>query len=229
MRSGLSTTSYAVLGLLSLRSWTGYELVQQGRRSIRFWWPKEDSVLYEEPRRLVAHGLASAVSEKAGGRTRNRYAITAEGRRALREWLAEPSAPPRLEMEPIMRLVFADQGDRADALAAIAVLRDWAQDNWDSGAEIIRGVDAGEAPFPERLHIVALTGRLLADLWETILVFADLAEAEIQTWPRTEGLGLTPRSREILDEMLERDERRRNARTALPTMANGAKSAESRA
>jgi len=99
----LSTTSYAVLGLLSLRSWTGYELTQQARRSLAHAWPKEDSVLYEEPRRLAAMGLAEAQKEQGRGRGRNRYSITDAGRQALRAWLATPGAPPHLELEPLLR------------------------------------------------------------------------------------------------------------------------------
>ena len=218
MREGLSTTSYAVLGLLSLRSWTGYELAQQGRRSLRFCWPKEDSVLYEEPRRLVARGLASAVRERNGGRSRNRYEITNEGRRALREWLGEPSGPPRIELEPILRLVFADQGDHEDALRAIAVLRSWAEDQMDSGTEILRAYQAGAAPFPDRLHLAALVTRLYSDLFHTVAAFTDFAEAEIKTWPRTDGLGLTPRSKEILDELVQNaDRQKRQRRSAEPS------------
>ncbi|WP_310773743.1 PadR family transcriptional regulator [Mycobacterium sp. Z3061] len=206
MREGLSTTSYAVLGLLSLRSWTGYELAQQGRRSLRFCWPKEDSVLYEEPRRLVARGLASAVREQNGGRSRNRYEITDEGRRALREWLGEPSSPPRIELEPCLRLLFADHGDREDAIRAITVLRSWAQDHIDSLNDILGQYQAGEAPFPDRLHIAALGARFISDFFSTITTFSDLAEAEIKNWPRTERLGLTPRSKEIFDELTQREE-----------------------
>jgi DNA-binding PadR family transcriptional regulator len=174
---------------------------------LRYCWPKEDSVLYEEPRRLVAHGLASAVRERNGGRSRNRYKITNEGRRALREWLAEPSNPPRIDLEPILRLVFADQGDREDALRAVAVLRTWAKNHMDSGAEILRGYQSGDAPFPDRLHIAALASRLYLDLYETVVAYADFAAEEIKTWPRTDGLGLTSRSKVILDELVQRADR----------------------
>jgi DNA-binding PadR family transcriptional regulator len=207
VRDGLSTTSYAVLGLLSLRSWTGYELAQQGRRSLRFVWPKEDSVLYEEPRRLVARGLASAVRERNGGRFRNRYEITDEGRQALREWLREPSSPPRIELEAGLRLLFADQGDREDALRAGATLRSWAQEHIDSLNEILRQYQAGQAPFPDRLHISALGARFTSDFFHAITDFANFAEEEIKNWPRTDRLGLTPRSKEILDELVQREDR----------------------
>src|SRR5258707_12402168 len=99
MPDDLPTTSYAVLGLLALRSWTGYELVQQARRSLAFCWPKEDSVLYEEPRRLVAHGLALSSREGDGGGSRNRYEITDKGPGALSAWLQRPSEQPRPQRE----------------------------------------------------------------------------------------------------------------------------------
>ena len=163
-------------------------------------------------------GLASAVRERNGGRSRNRYEITNEGRRALREWLGESSGPPRIELEPILRLVFADQGDHEDALRAIEVLRSWAEDQMDSGLEILREYQAGAAPFPDRLHLSALVTRLYTDLFHTVAAFTDFAEAEIKTWPRTDGLGLTPRSKEILDELVQNaDRQKRRRRSAEPS------------
>ena len=64
----LSTTSYAILGMLAMRPWTAYELTQQLRRSLRYCWPKAESVLYDEPKRLVRLGLATAHHEPAGRR-----------------------------------------------------------------------------------------------------------------------------------------------------------------
>jgi PadR family transcriptional regulator AphA len=117
-----------------------------------------------------------------------------------------PSGPPRIELEPILRLVFADQGDREDALRAIAVLRRWAKDHIVSGTEILREYQEGAAPFPDRLHIAALASQFYSDLFHTMAAFTDFAEAEIKKWPRTDRLGLTPRSKEILDELVQRED-----------------------
>jgi DNA-binding PadR family transcriptional regulator len=202
VNTGLSTTSYAVLGLLALRSWTGYELTQQARRSLAHCWPKEESVLYEEPRRLVARGLARAHQERDGGRTRNRYTITDEGRRALREWLATPSGPPRLELEPLLRLTFADQVELADAQAAVTALRDWAATLRADGMTVLRGYQAGEAPFPGRLHINVLTACYYKAIYDATIAFCDLADKEIASWDRTDGLGATQRTRDLLQQLL---------------------------
>ncbi len=53
----LTSTSYAILGLLSLRPWTTYELAQQMQRALGQFWPRAESKLYEEPKKLVEHGL----------------------------------------------------------------------------------------------------------------------------------------------------------------------------
>jgi PadR family transcriptional regulator AphA len=203
MSNELPTTSYAVLGLLALRSWTGYELAQQGRRSMAFMWPKAESVIYEEPRRLAARGLARATKERNGGRSRTRYEITDEGRAALRAWLARPSSDPRMEFEPVLRFTFADQGEIDDVLAAIATLRDWAAKDLAVMQEMVQAYRDGQAPFPDRMHINVLSAHLLAQVCGAILRWTELADKEIRTWDRTDALGMTDRTRGLLNELLD--------------------------
>ncbi len=109
-RSSLTTTSYAILGLLAARSWSTYELIQQMERSLGHMWPRAASKLYEEPKKLVEHGLARVTRDDVGRRRRNVYAITAEGRRALAAWLEDPGAGPSLEFEQLLKISFADSG-----------------------------------------------------------------------------------------------------------------------
>ena len=78
-----TTTSYAMLYLYAVRSWTAYELAQQMDRSVGNMWPRAASVVYEEPKRLVALGYARAKATSAGKRPSTTYGITAKGRRAL--------------------------------------------------------------------------------------------------------------------------------------------------
>ena len=65
-----STTAQAVLGLLALRSWTTYELAKQVQRSLGWFWPRAERKLYDEPKRLVAAGLAKGSAEMTGARPR---------------------------------------------------------------------------------------------------------------------------------------------------------------
>ena len=212
----LPTTSYAILGMLALRPWTAYELTQQLRRSLTYCWPKAESVLYDEPKRLVRLGLATAHREPAGRRTRTAYAITDEGRRALGAWLATQPAPPRFEFETMVRLIYADQGTKEDLLGAVRAARGWADERFADGREQVRGYLADGGPFPDRLHIIALFARFYADLFELILRWADLAEAEIEAWPRADGVGMTERAHALLQELVSRPMTGHAAEQGLP-------------
>jgi DNA-binding PadR family transcriptional regulator len=204
----LSTTSYAVLGMLAVRPWSAYELTKQMRRSLAYCWPKAESVLYDEPKRLVRLGLASAYQEPAGGcRTRAVYTITDAGRASLRTWLATTPAPPRFELEPLLRLLYADHGGRGDLDQAVATARTWARAETERGLAQLEEYHDDGGPFPDRLHIIVLFADLCARLIETIDDWAAAARAEIATWPRTDGLGATPTTTERLENLIDRSRR----------------------
>src|SRR5258708_13545323 len=92
----LTTTSYAILGLLALRDQTTYELAKQMRRTVGYVWPRAERKLYDEPKRLVEAGYARAVKDMVGRRPRTTYSITPAGREALSHWLYThvPAPPP---------------------------------------------------------------------------------------------------------------------------------------
>jgi DNA-binding PadR family transcriptional regulator len=179
----LTPTSYAILGLLGLRSWSAYELTKQVRRSLHFCWPRAETRIYQEPKNLAEHGLVKATTTVNGRRSRTEYAITAKGRKALRAWLGEPSAPPRLESEALLRLFFAEHGTKDDLLATLAELESQAlalqRQAVEQGAEYL----AGTAPFPERLPILALVGRFTLDHTTLVVEWARWARSEVERWP----------------------------------------------
>src|SRR5436309_1528850 len=119
----LTTTSYAILGLLAVKPWTTHELVRQVDRSLRRMWPRAQSKLYEEPKKLVVHGYARATDDSVGRRRRTRYTITAKGRRALAAWVQQPGEGPVLEFEQLLKISFSDSGTKADILANLDAAR----------------------------------------------------------------------------------------------------------
>lgn len=190
------TLSYVLLGLLSIRSWTGYELTNQIRHSLGHIWPSSDANVYREQQRLVRLGWAEAVDEAAGpSRTRKRYTITAEGRRVLRHWMATEPAPAVLQLESMLRVWFADSAgprELGDALRAAAA---------DSRASLSHVVGVfehyldGEGAFEQRAHLNAMVGELVADVFALLEQrCAGLAE-EVDTWSTTKDVGLDPIAR----------------------------------
>ena len=179
----LTTTSYAVLSLLALRPWTTYELAKQMKRSLGWIWPRAESRLYEEPKKLVAAGLATSRSEPTGRRRSTVYSITPEGRQALARWLAEPGAGPVLECEALVKIAYADQGTRDGLLANLAALIDDETAKLHFGEMIARQYLDGLGPFQERLPISGLMWRFLWDYHLAVLRWARWARAEVQAWP----------------------------------------------
>jgi DNA-binding PadR family transcriptional regulator len=188
----LTATSYAILGLLGLRPWSAYELTKQVRRSLHFCWPRAETRIYQEPKNLLEQGLVKATTSATGRRSRTEYAITAQGREALRSWLAEPSAPPRLESEALLRVFFAEHGTKESLLATLADLEAQAAADRDQAVAQAGEYLAGRAPFPERAHILALYGRFTLDHTALLINWARWARAEVERWPDVSSAEMSP-------------------------------------
>ncbi len=182
---GLTTTSYAILALLSVKPWTTYELARQMERSLRSFWPSAESVVYEEPKKLARLGLATATKGYTGRRARTVYAISLKGRRALRKWLDQPGAGPRLEFEAMIQVAFADAGSKEQLLRTLSSIRAHAEEQ----QELVRARMAEYAetggPFPERLAVIALPGKFFSEFADLLDRWARWAEAEVESWDGT--------------------------------------------
>lgn len=181
-RRKLTTTSYALLGLLALRSWSTYELAAQMRRNLHYLWPRAESNLYAEAKRLVEGGFARAESRPLGRRRRTVYSIAPAGREALERWLAEPAAPTRLESESLVKLMFAEQGSKDDLLRVLRRVGDDARARQQELRSIFGEYLRGEDPFPERVHVNVMAYRLLWSYAQTELEWSEQALAEAADW-----------------------------------------------
>jgi DNA-binding PadR family transcriptional regulator len=186
-RGDLTTTSYAILGLLAVKSWTTYELANQMERTLNRMWPRARSKLYEEPKKLVAHGLAKASRERTGKRPRTVYSITPAGRRALAAWLKIPGSGPSLEFEQLTKLFFADHGTKADALATLDAAQAWAREQLAVFGETARAYLNDAGPFPERMATSIPGARFMVDFYEMVLCWAQWAHDLVEEWPREPG------------------------------------------
>jgi PadR family transcriptional regulator AphA len=179
----MSGTTYAVLGLLAVQPWSTYELTRQMERSLGRIWPRAQSKLYEEPKKLVALGLAAAENQTTGRRPRTVYAITDSGRRALAEWLQDPGEGPVLEFEQLVKLSFAEHGSRTDALRTIAAAHAWAEQRNEENLAAAQQYAAGEGPFQHRAAQSMLAGAFFTDFYAMVARWADWANEQVDRWP----------------------------------------------
>jgi PadR family transcriptional regulator AphA len=198
----LTTTSYAILSLLSVQPWSTYELTRQMDRSLGRIWPRAQSKLYEEPKKLVAHGLASAHEEAVGRRARTVYRITDQGRQALAAWHREPGMGPVLEFEQLLKVSFAENGTRADLLGQLGAARAWAQERNEENLDAARAYSRGEGPFPQRAPQNMLAGAFLTDFYAMVARWADWATSVAEAWPEDPREALV--DQETMREILSR-------------------------
>jgi PadR family transcriptional regulator AphA len=224
--SGASPTTYSLLGMLAVRSWTGYEMTQQLRRSLRFVWPSSEGHLYREQKRLVDLGWARAETETANGRSRKRYLITDDGEQALADWLATTPGEPRLEIEGMLRLFHGSQGSAVDMAAAMdqtatsaremmAELVGYATEYLAEGGPLwmvehdVGGPGAriewrGREMIPERLHVIALVLDGTTRMLESLADFAAMAADEVRSWDSPTSSTLAGDTRARLEAVVAR-------------------------
>jgi len=156
----LTANSYALLALLDqLGEATSYEIKQAIEKSIANFWPVPHTTAYEEPARLAAAGYLS-VQQEPGGRRRKVYALTDEGRAALRAWATEPTAsPPQLRDEHMLK-AFAGAPGRPLLDERTAWHREKLAE-LEGYLEEVRGVEGWEGSERALLAGVAYHGKML--------------------------------------------------------------------
>ena len=195
----LTTTSYAILGLLAVQPWTTYELAKQMEVSLHNFWPRAERKLYEEPKKLVHHGLAEVTRQTVGRRPRSVYRITAKGRRALRRWLGEPGAMPVVEFEALVKVFFAEHGTREQLLEALGRIAEASEHRQRVDARWAAYYLATGGRFPGRAPVVTLVGRLQAELNRIVTAWARWAEETVSGWP--DDLTRAPVPAEVLRDV----------------------------
>jgi DNA-binding PadR family transcriptional regulator len=178
----LTTTSFAVLGLLAVRDHASYELTQQARLSLRYMWPRAESNLYAEAKRLVAAGLATSRQEWTGARRRTICSITEAGQKALNQWLAQPSAGQRYESEAVLKVFFAENGTLDDLRSSIRALHDQALATIEYFGQIADRYAREEGIYPQRFALTAMVARLLGEQQAATARWAAWAEEVVSRW-----------------------------------------------
>jgi PadR family transcriptional regulator, regulatory protein AphA len=183
----LTTTSYAILGQLAWGEATTYELVKAMRRNLRYLWPRAESRIYEEAKRLVDVGYLAARTGATGKRPRTSYSITQAGLDALQAWLAQPARGAfTLEHEPILRVFLGGRGQPEDLLATVAAVRTQAEEMLAIGRPLADEYFDHVHPQQHEVHLRALTFDFLYRWALLNKDWAARAEQEISRWQTVE-------------------------------------------
>jgi PadR family transcriptional regulator, regulatory protein AphA len=204
MPSKPTTTSFALLGLLGIKPWTAYEIVGQMRRGLYWFWPRSEAHMYAELKRMVERGHATAEVIEGARRQRTRYTITPSGRKALAAWFGTEPAPPVVEVESFLRMFLGDQTTSAHLRESLETTARNAREFYAQGNAVIRDVLDTGGPFPDRLHLVVPMSEFLDDFYRLLIDWCERTIEEIDEWPDTSGVGLTPEGRRRLERVANR-------------------------
>lgn len=99
---------YAILGFLSFRELSGYELKKAFDQSVRHFWPADQSQIYRTLSQLHAEGLVTQeVIPREERLDMKRYGITEAGRGELLAWLATPLPAQETRDPALIQLYFS--------------------------------------------------------------------------------------------------------------------------
>lgn len=100
-------TKYAILGMLSFASKSGYEISKLIATSTAFFWSESDGQLYPILKKLHKENLISLYIEKTPGKHAKKiYSITKNGKKVLTDWLAKTPTTYNLRNEFLLQLFF---------------------------------------------------------------------------------------------------------------------------
>ena len=176
MSRELTHFSYMVLGLVGRGGLNPYDLQQMVRRGRIYDWVGE-SQYYVEPKRLARLGYLDARKEPGKTRERTVYTLTDKGLEALREWALTPVHYPRMEHEPLTRILVADLVGEAPVRESLGTLRD---DIADLSARFDEAEAAAEN-LPHRRKYLLMGHRLNRRLLEVHLEWLDEIERELES------------------------------------------------
>ncbi|NPV89167.1 MAG: PadR family transcriptional regulator [Firmicutes bacterium] len=150
----INKTRYAILGVLSLKPGSGYDIKKFCDDSIFYFWNENYGHLYPVLRQLEKDGLVTRSSEQTEGKPpRNVYSITDQGREELHRWLMLPVEPYPFRSELLLKMFFAVNIPRSNLIEKL-------EQKIQNESSLMRDFAAIEDLIKNRFG-----GRPEADLW----------------------------------------------------------------
>lgn len=115
-----SGLAYAILGLLSIRPMSGYDIKKHFQRSLNLLWNAPLTQIYPTLRQLEAQGLVEGELTVQDNRPNKRvFRLTEGGHAVLVDWLRRPSELRVLRHEYLSKLFLLNLVGPAEALAQV--------------------------------------------------------------------------------------------------------------
>ncbi len=119
---------YSILGALTLRPLSGYDIKKFLEESTAHFWSESYGQIYPALRALEAEGLVAGERSERAGRLRRLFRLTAAGRAALVAWLGAPPRPRPPRDELLLKLFYGRHAPPAALRRQLIAYRDRQQE-----------------------------------------------------------------------------------------------------
>jgi PadR family transcriptional regulator, regulatory protein AphA len=151
---------YAILGLLSWKPSSGYELRKYFSETVALYWSGNSNQVYPTLVELRKEGLVESETRQQGNYPPSKvYSLTPVGEAALREWIVSEPALPQMRNPFLTQLAWADQLEEAELASLIDRYEHEVQMKLLMQKELIRRGPEG----PDRTPREALLWTMIAD------------------------------------------------------------------
>ena len=111
---------WIILGLLAHEDMTGYDIKKRIDHEISFFWKGSFGSIYPALNELVRAGCVEKTEhEPLDGRERIQYRITTQGKKKLKEWLADSKVSNDLKYETLVKLFFGGSAEKEVSISNI--------------------------------------------------------------------------------------------------------------
>ncbi|MFD7164999.1 PadR family transcriptional regulator [Streptomyces violascens] len=155
---------HAVLGLLTNRPASGYDLMKLFETSLAHVWPATQSQVYGELGKLADSGLVEVSAE--GPRGRKEYAITEAGRSELHRWLTEVEPVRTRRSDSLLRVFFLGELTRVEAKAYLLTEAERSAQQLAGLKEAESAIDWGDDPISVHGRLALEYGKRLSAMHE---------------------------------------------------------------
>ena len=103
----VNKTRYAILGVLSMKPGSGYDIKKFCDKGISYFWNENFGHIYPVLRQMEEEEVITKnVEQNEGKPAKNVYSITDKGRKELTEWLMQPTENSPVRLELLLKLTF---------------------------------------------------------------------------------------------------------------------------
>jgi len=107
-----------------------------------------------------------------------------------------------IEVEGFLRLFLGDQATKNDLRESLEATARHARELHAKGVALIEELLNTGGPFPHRLHLIERQATFIGDFYRDLVEWCEQTITEIEDWPDTRDIGLTPRGREQWERIL---------------------------